>query len=101
MPLLGSAADAQATADASGESEQLRQTAAGSVIVTVEASGMLARMVKLELPLGRVRFSDNFFDLLPGERREVELSMLDGSPLTVDFVRSRLRVSALNGAAIR
>ncbi|CAM3501918.1 Glycoside hydrolase family 2 protein [Saccharibacillus brassicae] len=105
MPLLGSAADAQATADASGESAQRRPasagSAAGSVIVTVEASGTLARMVKLELPLGRVRFSDNFFDLLPGERRDVELSMLDGSPLDEEFVRSRLRVSALNGAAMR
>jgi beta-mannosidase len=73
------------------------RAASGGLTVTVEASGMLARMVKLELPLGRVHFSDNFFDLLPGERREVQLSMLDGSPLREEFVRGHLRVSAING----
>ncbi|WP_246281440.1 beta-mannosidase [Saccharibacillus qingshengii] len=73
------------------------RAASGGLTVTVEASGTLARMVKLELPLGRVHFSDNFFDLLPGERREVQLSMLDGSPLREEFVRGHLRVSAING----
>ncbi|WP_172251814.1 beta-mannosidase [Saccharibacillus deserti] len=72
---------------------------ASAVKVTIQAAGTLARMVKLELPLGRVRFSDNFFDLLPGELREVALSLLDGSPLSEESVRHNLRVSAMNGAA--
>lgn len=66
--------------------------------LTVRASGSLARMVKLELPRGRVRFSDNYFDLLPGESRTVELSMLDGSELEREFVRENLRASAINAA---
>lgn len=67
-------------------------------LVEIRASGSLARMVKLELPLGRVRFGDNYFDLLPGENRTVELSMLDGSELEEDFVLENLRVSAINAS---
>ncbi|OWA34307.1 beta-mannosidase [Saccharibacillus sp. O16] len=69
--------------------------------VTVRASGSLARMVKLELPLGRVRFSDNYFDLLPGESRTIELSMLDGSELTEAFALENLRVSAINRKVVQ
>ncbi|MEJ8306513.1 beta-mannosidase [Saccharibacillus sacchari] len=68
--------------------------------VTVQASASFARMVKLELPLGRVRFSDNYFDLLPGESRTIELSMLDGSELPIAFVLENLRVSAINAMKI-
>lgn len=68
--------------------------------VTVQASASFARMVKLELPLGRVRFSDNYFDLLPGESRTVELSMLDGSELPIAFVLENLRVSAINAIEV-
>ncbi|MEC2346901.1 hypothetical protein P9H28_22785, partial [Paenibacillus barengoltzii] len=50
--------------------------------VTVTASGgAAARLVKLELPLGGVRYSDNYFDLLPGESRTVRLRHPDGLPL--------------------
>lgn len=63
--------------------------------VTVEAVGSHARMVKLDLPQGNIRFSDNFFDLLPGERRTVTLTDAAGSAAALDG----LRVSALNADA--
>lgn len=62
-----------------------------SVTVTALGPGA-ARLVKLELPLGRVRFSDNYFDLLPGESRTVCLRHPDGLPLPWP----ELRVSAMN-----
>lgn len=62
--------------------------------VTVTASGGIARLVKLELPLGRVRFSDNYFDLLPGESRTVRLR----HPEQVPLPWTELRVSAMNGS---
>ncbi|WP_405131986.1 glycoside hydrolase family 2 protein [Paenibacillus sp. FSL H8-0317] len=61
--------------------------------VTVTGSGAIARLVKLELPLGRVRFSDNYFDLLPGESRTVRLRHPEQSSLPL----KELRVSAMNG----
>lgn len=61
--------------------------------VTVTASGGIARLVKLELPLGRVRFSDNYFDLLPGESRTVRLLHPEQTSLPL----TELRVSAMNG----
>ncbi|GAB1155654.1 glycoside hydrolase family 2 TIM barrel-domain containing protein [Paenibacillus illinoisensis] len=64
--------------------------------VTVTASGAIARMVKLELPLGRVRFSDNYFDLLPGERRTVYLR----HPEIESLPLNELQVSAMNGREI-
>ncbi|OWR33100.1 beta-mannosidase [Saccharibacillus sp. O23] len=70
-------------------------------LVEIRASVSLARMVKLELPLGRVRFSDNYFDLLPGESRTVEVSMLDGSELATEFVRENMQVSAVNASSGR
>ncbi|GIO86943.1 beta-mannosidase [Paenibacillus faecis] len=65
---------------------------AGTVTVTAAADRGAARLVKLELPLGRVRYSDNYFDLLPGESRIVEVRHPEGLPLPWD----QLRVSALN-----
>ncbi|SFF12049.1 beta-mannosidase [Paenibacillus algorifonticola] len=60
--------------------------------VTVAASGAAARLVKIAVLQGNVRFSDNYFDLLPGESVTVTLQQADGQPL-----RSKtLEVSALN-----
>ncbi|MGZ7443209.1 beta-mannosidase [Paenibacillus sp. TH7-28] len=66
--------------------------AAQAVTVTAAGPGA-ARFVKLELPLGRVRYSDNYFDLLPGESRTAHISHPDGLALPW----AELRVSALNG----
>ncbi|RRJ63659.1 glycoside hydrolase family 2 protein [Paenibacillus oralis] len=66
--------------------------AAQAVTVTAAGPGA-ARFVKLELPLGRVRYSDNYFDLLPGESRTVHIWHPEG--LTLPW--PELRVSALNG----
>ncbi|NHN31321.1 beta-mannosidase [Paenibacillus agricola] len=60
--------------------------------VTITAQGSLARMVKLDLPQGNIRFSDNFFDLLPGEQATVRIS----DPLGKKVALAELRVSALN-----
>lgn len=62
--------------------------------VTVNASNAIARMVKLELPVGRVRFSDNYFDLLPGESRTVTLQHPEMQALPL----KELRVSAMNAS---
>ncbi|CAM4474309.1 MAG: glycoside hydrolase family 2 protein [Paenibacillus macerans] len=66
--------------------------AAQTATVTAAGPGA-ARFVKLELPLGRVRYSDNYFDLLPGESRTVHISHPKGQLLPW----AKLRVSALNG----
>ncbi|PYE52319.1 glycoside hydrolase family 2 protein [Paenibacillus barcinonensis] len=60
--------------------------------VTITASEAVARMVKLELPLGRVRFSDNYFDLLPGESRTVTLRHPEIQALPLHL----LRICAMN-----
>ncbi|GIP44598.1 beta-mannosidase [Paenibacillus sp. J45TS6] len=60
--------------------------------VVVTAVGTLARFVKLELPLGNVIYSDNYFDLLPGEQKVVEIDHQHGA----EIPWSGLRVSALN-----
>lgn len=60
--------------------------------VTVTAVGSLARMVKLDVPQGNIRFSDNFFDLLPGERKTVRIRDPHGRSVFLDG----LKVSALN-----
>lgn len=64
--------------------------------VRVSAHGGLARMVKLDAARGNLRFSDNFFDLLPGESKLVRISDPRGG--RVDL-RS-LRVSAINAAPV-
>ncbi|CAM4150274.1 beta-mannosidase [Saccharibacillus endophyticus] len=93
---LNESIDAARTIGRNAASASASEERATGCTVTVSAAGSLARMVKLELPRGRVHFSDNYFDLLPGESRTVELSMLDGSELPEDFVRTELRVSVLN-----
>ncbi|WP_240419122.1 beta-mannosidase [Paenibacillus periandrae] len=60
--------------------------------VTITAEGSLARMVKLDLPQGNVRFSDNFFDLLPGEQATVHISDPRGDKVSLDA----LKVSGIN-----
>ena len=44
-------------------------------------SDQLARDVFIEVPIQGVRFSDNFFDLLPGVSRKIRVTSGDGSPL--------------------
>jgi beta-mannosidase len=51
-----------------------------------------ARFVKLELPEEKIVFSDNFFDLLPGEKKRIRIRHLDGKTVSLDG----LRVSAIN-----
>lgn len=48
--------------------------------VTVKAK-KLARDIFIEVPEQGVRFSDNFFDLLPGQKKKVVISSPDGHPL--------------------
>ena len=60
--------------------------------VTITAGESLARMVKIDVPQGNIRFSDNFFDLLPGEQITVQILHPEGKPVTL----SGLKVSALN-----
>ncbi len=59
--------------------------------VTITAVGSLARMVKIDLPQGRVRFSDNYFDLLPNETCTIQISHPEGIPVSF----AGLSVSAL------
>ena len=61
--------------------------------VTVTAEEHHARLVKIDLPQGNIRFSDNFFDLLPGE--SVTVRIRDPKGNRVSF--AGLNVSALNG----
>ncbi len=68
---------------------------AGDSVVRVKAEGGLARMVKLELPQGNLRYSDNFFDLLPGEERHVRITDAAGSPVPL----TGLTVTAINAQA--
>ncbi|WAH38167.1 beta-mannosidase [Alicyclobacillus dauci] len=51
-----------------------------------------ARMVNVEVKQPHVKWSDNYFDLVAGETRVVQLSHLDGDD--IDF--SSLRVTAMN-----
>ncbi|WP_338552374.1 glycoside hydrolase family 2 protein [Paenibacillus sp. KS-LC4] len=60
--------------------------------ITIVASGGVARLVKITVKQGNVRFSDNYFDLLPGELVTVTLQQADGQPLRSET----LEVSALN-----
>jgi beta-mannosidase len=54
-----------------------------------------ARFVKLELPGEKIVFSDNFFDLLPLERKIIKIRHLDGQAVSLEG----LSVSAINGSA--
>ncbi|CAG7655876.1 glycoside hydrolase family 2 protein [Paenibacillus allorhizosphaerae] len=73
-------------ADLRMEASEAEQT------VTVTAGRTIARMVKIDLPQGNIRFSDNYFDLLPGEQATVRISHPDGTKVPFEG----LRVSALN-----
>jgi len=59
--------------------------------VTVH-SERLARMVKLEVPLEKVTFSENFVDILPGETITIEIGHLENRPVDL----SELSVTAIN-----
>lgn len=61
--------------------------------VSITAKDRMARMVVLDLPQGHVLFSDNYFDLLPGESKKVYIRHLDGESVLLD----KLEISVLNG----
>ena len=55
-------------------------------------SPALAKDVFIEIPLQGARFSDNFFDLLPGERKTVvnsypQIKKGEEIPLTIKHIR--------------
>lgn len=58
-----------------------RKVKKGGVVELTLKSRVLARDVFVEVPLQGARFSDNFFDLLPGETKRITVSSADGSPL--------------------
>jgi beta-mannosidase len=60
--------------------------------VHITAIGSHARMVKLDLPQGNIRFSDNFFDLLAGEQVTIQISDPTGNKVSLQ----ELKVSAMN-----
>ena len=56
------------------------------------SSEKLAKDVFIEIPIQGARFSDNFINLLPGEKRTIiitspELKAVDKTPLTVKHIR--------------
>lgn len=60
--------------------------------VQITAEGAHARMVKIDVPQGNIRFSDNFFDLLAGETITVQISDPSGRKVSLNSVQ----VSTLN-----
>lgn len=58
-----------------------RKVKKGGVVELTLKSRVLARDVFVEVPLQGARFSDNFFDLLPGETKRITVSSADGTPL--------------------
>lgn len=58
-----------------------RKVKKGGVVELTLKSRVLARDVFVEVPLQGARFSDNFFDLLPGETKRITVSSADCSPL--------------------
>ncbi|WP_127583403.1 beta-mannosidase [Paenibacillus koleovorans] len=52
-----------------------------------------ARFVKLECPIDHTLFSDNYFNMRPGERKKVRVTNRKGSPVKP----ADIRISALNG----
>lgn len=58
-----------------------RKVKKDGAVELVLKSRVLARDVFVEVPLQGARFSDNFFDLLPGETKRITVSSPDGSPL--------------------
>ena len=58
----------------------------------ISLSPVLAKDVFIEVPLQGARFSDNFFDLLPGERKTIlitspQIKKGEELPLTVKHIR--------------
>jgi beta-mannosidase len=65
--------------------------------LTISSRGGVARLVRIDIPQGNVRMSDNFFDLLPGETKVIGMRQADGAELLLE----QLEVSALNAAPVR
>ena len=59
-------------------------------------SDKFARAVYLSLAGGDGSFSDNYFDLLPGQKVEVEFR--PGTPITLADFRGRLKVRSMKDA---
>ncbi|WP_026562630.1 glycoside hydrolase family 2 protein [Bacillus sp. J37] len=51
-----------------------------------------ARMVKVEIPAEKISFSDNYFDLLPGESKTIQIGHLENEKVNLE----ELTVSAMN-----
>ena len=64
------------------------KTDAGRGTVSITATGAAARMVKIDIPQGNVRMSDNFFDLVPGETVTIHLRQADGEALLLDGLKN-------------
>lgn len=56
--------------------------------VTVKAD-KLARDIFIEVPEQGARFTDNFFDLLPGHQKTVRITLPNGSPVSGEGIRVR------------
>ena len=56
----------------------------GDAIVMTLKTDKLARDIFVEVPVQGVRFTDNFFDLLPGQRKKITITSLEGHSLN-DF----------------
>ncbi len=52
----------------------------GNLEITLQAN-QLARDVFVEIPVQGVRFTDNFFDLLPGQKKKIVVTSPDGTSL--------------------
>ncbi|MEK0312724.1 beta-mannosidase [Cohnella sp. 56] len=66
------------------------------IVVSIETD-TFARFVKLECPVDHTMFSDNYFNLLPGERRTVLATNRKGT----DFAPGDISVGALNASKNR
>jgi beta-mannosidase len=62
----------------------------------VQATEAVARMVQISIPQGNVRMSDNYFDLLAGEQRTVDIRQADGEALDYQHII----VAALNAEKV-
>lgn len=62
----------------------------------VQATEAVARMVQISIPQGNVRMSDNYFDLLAGEQRTVDIHQADGEALDYQHII----VAALNAEKV-
>lgn len=55
--------------------------------VVIDNGDDIARMVTVELQQGGLRWSDNYFDLLPGERKIVRIEHPHGKPILWDTLK--------------